>query len=789
MSGKVQFCFHMRHAISILILMALVCQAQTPVRLTVDELMRGPGLYGYEPRGLRWSGDGQWVYFEWKQYSDPLTKDYETWMAGRDGSGLRKLSDEESKQAPPDAGSESEDGRMVAFAEKGDVWVYDRQSDKRRLLMKTREAESGPRMSADGSRVTFMRGGNLFAMRLADGYVEQLTDIRPAGSPPAEPKKGTESQESLKKEERALIAAVDEKAKKREEQEEKDKKENPRKPWILQARQQVFMMQLSPDGQTVAAVVREPGTDAKTAQVPFFVTETGYTEPQPTRTKVGDAQGRTRMALVSVETGEVRWVDHGQKVKDDKGKETAREVSISQAQFSRDGKLAVMARSSDNKDRWVMTVDAKTGAAKAVDHFHDDAWVGGPGSFNLGWLADGKTVYYQGEKDGWAHLYTADVETGAVKQLTSGAWEVGEVSLTRDRKRFRMVTSEPSVHERHVYETAVEGGSRTRVTTEAGTVERVSASPDEGMLAVVHSYSNRPPELFVMENKPGAAMKKVTTSPAPEFAARKWLDTPIVYIPARDGAKIPAHLYKPANVKKGAPAVIFVHGAGYLQNIHRGWSNYAREYVFHHLLMERGYVVIDIDYRASAGYGRDWRTAVYRHMGGKDLDDHVDAAKWLASEHGVDAKKIGIYGGSYGGFITLMALFTQPDVFAAGAALRPVTDWAHYNHGYTANILNLPQKDQEAYKKSSPIYHAEGLKGALLICHGMVDVNVHFQDTVRLAQRLIELRKENWEVAVYPVEDHAFVQPASWADEYKRILKLFETTLNGRGSESAAPRR
>ena len=110
-------------------------------------------------------------------------------------------------------------------------------------------------------------------------------------------------------------------------------------------------------------------------------------------------------------------------------------------------------------------------------------------------------------------------------------------------------------------------------------------------------------------------------------------------------------------------------------------------------------------------------------------------------------KRIGVYGGSYGGFITLMAMFTTPDVFAAGAALRPVTDWAHYNHGYTSNILNVPQKDAEAYRKSSPIYFAEGLKGALLICHGMVDTNVHFQDSVRLAQRLIELRKENWELA------------------------------------------
>jgi dipeptidyl aminopeptidase/acylaminoacyl peptidase len=131
-----------------------------------------------------------------------------------------------------------------------------------------------------------------------------------------------------------------------------------------------------------------------------------------------------------------------------------------------------------------------------------------------------------------------------------------------------------------------------------------------------------------------------------------------------------------------------------------------------------------------------------------------------------------------------MAMFTTPDVFAAGAALRPVTDWAHYNHGYTSNILNVPHEDAEAYRRSSPIYFAEGLQGALLICHGMVDTNVHFQDSVRLAQRLIELRKENWELAVYPVENHAFTEETSWADEYRRILALFERNLRGRNGRS-----
>jgi dipeptidyl aminopeptidase/acylaminoacyl peptidase len=273
------------------------------------------------------------------------------------------------------------------------------------------------------------------------------------------------------------------------------------------------------------------------------------------------------------------------------------------------------------------------------------------------------------------------------------------------------------------------------------------------------------------------ARTSITRSPAPEFASYPWQDAPIVSVPARDGVNVPGRLYRPRKAVQRGPAVIFVHGAGYLQNVHRGWSNYYREYMFHHLLTERGYTVLDIDYRGSANYGRDWRTAIYGHMGGKDLEDHVDAAKWLVPSHGVDPARIGIYGGSYGGFITLMAMFRHADVFAAGAALRPVTDWAHYNDPYTSNILNTPQSDPEAYKRSSPIYFAEGLRGALLMCHGMVDTNVHVQDTIRLAQRLIELKKDNWEMALYPVENHTFVQPSSWADEFKRILKLFETHL------------
>lgn len=468
---------------------------------------------------------------------------------------------------------------------------------------------------------------------------------------------------------------------------------------------------------------------------------------------------------------------------------------------SDDGSRCVTSvRSQDNKDRWLVTLDPATGKATAIDNLHDDAWIregsvtsgtggsgfGGGGGAGIAWLSDNKRFIFMAEKDGWMHLYSLDVTSAqpTAKPLTSGKWEVASARLSSDRTRLFYASSEVHPGERHFYTMSVDGGPSTRITTTTGGHD-VTVSPDEKTLAVVYSYSTKPPELFVMPFVPGARSKQITTSPAQDFLAFKWIDPKIVTYKARDGALVYARLYTPEMV--GAkrdpthPAVVFVHGAGYLQFVSKSWpSSYYREHLFHYLLASRGYVVICPDYRASAGYGRDWRTAIYEHMGGKDLDDSVDAARFVVATEKVDPKRVGIYGGSYGGFLTLMAMFTTPDVFAAGAALRPVTDWAHYNHSYTAPILSLPQTNLEAYKRSSPIYFADGLKGQLLICHGMVDTNVFFQDTVRLMQRLIELRKTTWSVAPYPVENHSFTEETSWADEYKRIFKLFEDTLRRR---------
>ena len=315
----------------------------------------------------------------------------------------------------------------------------------------------------------------------------------------------------------------------------------------------------------------------------------------------------------------------------------------------------------------------------------------------------------------------------------------------------------------------VTGGERERLTTLPGRNTTVLA-PDENTLGILNSLQTRPPEVFVQSLMEEAS--RITHSQTESWLAYPWRTPQTSHFEASDGIMVPAHVFEP--VEPNGAAVLFVHGAGYMQNVHDGWSSYYREYMFHNLLADLGYVVMQVDFRASAGYGRDWRTAIYRHMGGRDLQDYVDASRYITETYDIGPDHIGIYGGSYGGFITLMALFTEPEHFGAGAALRSVTDWAHYNHAYTSNILNTPATDSLAFARSSPINFAEGLEDPLLMPHGMIDLNVQFQDIVRLGQRLIELGKENWEIALYPIEGHGFQEPSSWTDEYRRILKLFE---------------
>ena len=735
--------------------------------LSIRSIMRGPDLVGRAPQGFRWSPDSRWLYFRWQQ---PGVDTARTQYRVRPDRPVPEPVDDDVADTVLAGDAEwSPDRRRAVFVVDGDLVLWERGPS--RYLTRTRDRESSPQWNADGTVLYYQRDGNVYALDLESRELRQLTDIR-RGNPPQDPAGPSGQRKFLVDQQVELFEFIRDGAYREQPWGRRAARDTTGpQPFYPGEGKSVTGMRVTPDGKYVLLTVREPTKSARRIEMPVWITEDGYLDVYEGRVKVGDAQGTARAAVLEVATGAVTFV--GDSVGE--GDRSLMGWAVSQ----NSAHALIRVETDDNERRWYAVVDLPSLETRVVDELHDPAWIAGPLSFTAGFLPDGQTVYFGSERSGWAHLYIVPAAGGEATPITSGAWEVLAASLSADGTTWYLETSRDGFAEMHLYRTPVRGGELTRLTTPVGRQD-VTVSPDGRWLAIAHSEANHPPELYIQPNRMGRTMQQVTESTTEEWRRGPWIRPEIVMVPARDGVEVPARLYRPtANIAPEGrrPAVIFVHGAGYLQNVHNWWSSYYREYMFHHVLAASGYTVLDMDYRGSAGHGRDWRTAIYQHMGGLDLTDQVDGARWLVGTMGVDSARIGIYGGSYGGFITLMAMFTTPGVFRAGAALRPVTDWAHYNHPYTANILNEPQNDSLAYRRSSPIYFADGLEGDLLIAHGMVDENVLFYDTARLAQRLIELGKDNWEVAIYPAERHGFQQASSWADEYTRIFKLFERTL------------
>ncbi len=775
--------------------------------LTVEKIMRDPKWMGTSPSNLQWSNDGRSVYFKWNPDKAPADSLYYITTSNTTPvkASLQQVQDINN------TGTYTYNLNRTAyvFGKDGDVFYTEIKTGKTKRITQTVDAESNPQFSFSNTKIVYTRAQNLFAWDIASGETLQLTNIKssdaatmatPAGNRSFNRTSGNANQQEewLKNDQLKYFEVLRQRKEDREKSEAYNKSlPRPKELRSIAIEDKILQgLNISPDGRFISYRLFKAATNNKNTIVPSYVTESGFTTDIPGRTKVGNLQGSTEFfiydrmmdTLFNIKTDSIPGIkdladyvkDYPKQLEELTKKPVNRAVSFSTVSWSPNGTYAVVEiRSNDNKDRWLMLWDTAAKKLQLLNRQRDEAWIGGPGigfRGNTGWI-DEQTFWYQSEVSGYSHLYSVNVASKQVKTITSGNYEVQRAQLSLDKKIFYITTNEVHPGEQQFYRLTLADGKKERITTMTGAND-VSISPDEKYFAFLYSYSNKPWELFLQENKQGSKATQITAkAQSEEFKSYAWREPELISFTASDGTTVYARIYKPANPHPNKPAVLFVHGAGYLQNAHKWWSSYFREYMFNNMLADKGYYVMDVDYRASSGYGRNFRTGIYRFMGGKDLDDNVDAVNYLVKTYGVNPQHVGLYGGSYGGFITLMGMFNKPAVFAAGAALRPVTDWANYNHGYTSNILNEPFTDSIAYRKSSPVYYAEGLKGHLLICHGMVDVNVHFQDAVKLSQRLIELGKDNWELAAYPMEDHGFVEPSSWTDEYKRIFKLFEREL------------
>jgi len=777
--------------------------------ITLTQIMADPDWIGPPVEAPYWSVDSRIVYYRLKRNGNQLRDLY---RVNADGGAGGKLDDAQLAQADGDPVFDRAHAH-AAFFRHNDVFLRDVAGGATHQLTRDGTRKHALRFSADGAVLSWREGDNWMIYRLAEGLLSPAATLKTEDDPEQD------KPDDLQREQLRLFSTLrDIKADKdaqRDRQRELDARDVGRAvtPFYLGDDVAIDGTSLSPNGDWMLVITRpksyKPGEADKIAH---YVTDSGYVQIEDSRTLVGrNTPAAQSLLLLDLRThrqyplsledvpgihddplaalrakaiAALKAQGHDDEAKKLQAPKT-RPVQVINTGMEAEGppgiawsgdgnNIALELRANDNKDRWIETVDFAAHKLVTQHRLTDPAWINW--NFNeLGWLPDDRTLWFESEQSGWAQLFVKPLN-GAARALTGTGYEVSRPQVSPDGKWFYLRANQQAPYAYDVYRVAVTGGQLQQVTHYQG-MDDFDLSPDGSKLLVLHSSAYIPPQLAVVDAD-GSNARDLTDTRTAQYKAMHWTDPQFVKVPSSHGNfGIWAKYYPPktGDMSQAHPAVIFVHGAGYLQDVAKNWSYYFREQMFNNLLLQEGYAVIDMDYRASEGYGRDWRDAIYRHMGHPELEDLLDGKAWLVKNHHVDPKRVGIYGGSYGGFMTEMALLRAPGEFAAGSAQRPVSDWMLYNDGYTADILNDPQIDPEAYKTSSPIEFAQNLRDPLLIQHGLIDDNVLTEDSVRLYQKFIELHKDNFWMSLYPMERHDFEHADSWYDEYRRIHDLFST--------------
>ncbi|MBM3773755.1 MAG: S9 family peptidase [Acidobacteria bacterium] len=708
----------------------------------LERLFTRPFAWGTRPSQLAWSKQGHTLVFLWNAEGRRFLDLYGYHPDARRLARLTDLEpvrdelnlgaaekdDRRKHYLEPGAGlggfDLSADGRRAVFAYQNDLYLVETAGGRPPVrLTRTKSGESSPRLSPDGGRLAYLRDGQILVQDLADGRTWQASD----------------TQESIE------------------------------------------TYRWSPDGKqffyvTLAGSERElllPNYSGR------LVTARNFK-----RSLAGDDPVAVNTYVVAAEGGKAARMDPGP---------WEAKVYAEVPEWSPDSaRLLQRFLHLGLQREQIVVQDAATGRSRVVFEEQDSAWVE---PVFATWSPDGKEILFTSERDGWSHLYKiADTRTsqqttrghgqgapgGEARQLTRGPWEIHTESFSHDPEWvggfIYYSSTEAGASERQFYRIRPDGSGKERLSAGEG-VHTGRVSADGRYIALLSADLDHPLDLYVNG-------ERVTASTSPEFRRYPWPETRFVSFPSRaDGKTVYAKLllppgYRPEDRSQAPrPAVFFIHGAGYATSVLKQWGSYMDvRFVFNCHLANQGYVVMDLDYRGSSGYGRDWRTGVYLHMGGPDLADVLGAVDYLGGLGNIDLRRIGIWGSSYGGFLTNMTMFLAPEAFRAGVSWAAVNDWENYNAFYTEQRLTKPQQNPEAYRRSSPIYFSGGLKNPLLLIHGMVDSNVLFQDAVQLSEKLIQEGKI-FEQFYYPEEDHLFVRDETLIDVFRRSAEFLSRRL------------
>jgi dipeptidyl-peptidase 4 len=712
--------------------------AAKPGELTVDRIYSQPSLNGRLTRGIAWSPDGKRLTYLDSKGSGRDTK---TELDSLDpATGERSVlipSDKLESIFPAPARTQTQatgagrrapsqyqwspNNDALLFQGPNAIAWYDLQSQTGRVLVSGKDELGDVKISPDAKYVSFTRNHNLWIASTADGKERPIT---------------TGGSEVLRKGE------VD---------------------WVYSEELDLYTgYWWSPDSASIAYLEMD---ESKVTQFSLLNFESYTGEAELQRYPVAGGQNPTvRVLVASLSGGEPRVMDTGSETN----------IYLPRVNWLPDSHhLAIQRLNRDQNVLDLLLADAASGKTSTLLTEKDPYWINV--NDDLHFLKDGKRFLWASERTGYRHLYVYGIEGKQIAQITKGDWEVSHVDGVDEAKGIVYFTSpEKTPIERHFYRVNLDGSGFTRLTKEDGT-HIVTLSPASNFYVDMYSNALTPPRQDLYRAD-GTKAATINENKVEELAQYHLSPVEFFTIKARDGVSLNCSLIKPPNFdpSKKYPVIVYTYGGPHAQVVVNAWTG--ANFLWHHLMAQKGYVIFALDNRGSTGRGHVFEEAIHYKFGGPELSDQRDGAAWLQQQPWVDANRIGIWGWSYGGHMTLHAMFEAPDIYKVGFAGGPVTDWRFYDTIYTERYMGLPQQHEAEYKQSSPVDHVEGFKGKLLIAQGTGDDNVHYSNTLSLINDLIAQGKYV-EVIAAPGRGHGASDPPARKIIVGRATQFFLDNL------------
>jgi dipeptidyl-peptidase 4 len=712
--------------------------AAQPGQLTVDRIYSQPSLSGRLTRGIAWSPDGKRLTYLDAKGSGRDAKT-ELWSLDA-ASGERSLLISADKlenifPAPPSKQSQatgagrhapsqyqwSPNSEALLFEGTNAVAWFDLKSQSGRVLVSGKEDLSDIKISPDSNYVSFVRDHNLWIVATADGKERAVT---------------TGGSEVLRKGE------VD---------------------WVYSEELDIYSgYWWSPDSSAIAYLEMD---ESKVSQFSLLNFESYSGEAELQRYPVAGGQNPTvRILVASLSGGEPRPMDTG----------TETNMYLPRVNWLPDSRrLAIQRLNRDQNVLELLLADASTGKTSTLLTEKDQYWINI--SDDLHFFKDNKRFLWSSERTGYRHLYLYGLDGKEIAQLTKGDWEVNHVEAVDEAKGIVYFTStEKSPTERHLYRVALDGRGFARITKGDG-FHMVNLSPSADLYVDMYSNAMTPPRQDLYRTD-GTKASSINENKVEELSQYHLSPVEFSTVKARDGVLLNCFMIKPPNFDpaKKYPVIVYTYGGPHAQVVLNAWMG--PNLLWHEMMAQKGYIIFALDNRGSAGRGHVFEESIHYRFGIPELNDQRDGVAWLQQQPWVDPHRIGIWGWSYGGHMTLHAMFEAPDLFKVGFAGGPVTDWHFYDTIYTERYMGLPPQHESEYKESSPLSHVEGFKGKLLIAQGTGDDNVHYSNTLSLINDLIN-RGIYVEVIAAPGRGHGVSDPPARKVVFNRVTQFFLDNL------------